>query len=129
MTQTGVTAAWNIYRVIYVAFALAADVESIWTGELEQAMYVYFPYEYNFSVPFLIVETIYNHLTVIMAYAALCACDDFFVLVFLNILMTSAIIRRELKDLDSLLENPHTEPRDVRNKLKNYLTMHLKYNE
>lgn len=117
------------YLSTFSAFALLADVESIRTGKLKQCLYIYVPFSFCHCLLLSIAEFIYNHAIVVMVFVCVAACDTLFILIFLNVLMKSAIVGRDLKDLDAMLEDPKAEPNIIRTKLREYLTMHLKYNE
>lgn len=129
LTQKAVRVLIGVYLAMYIAFTLLAYADSIWTGKLRESMHIYFSFSHGDWILVSVAEFIYNHAVAVMMFVCVVACDAPFVLIFVNILMTSAIVGRDLKDLDAMLDDSKVVPRDVRTKLKDYLTTHLKYIE
>lgn len=111
-----------------IAAILLTLVESFIVGEVQPCMFIYFPVVRHYSLPLLIAQTILNHVIIFVAGACMSPGEAFFILVFLNIWMTSEIVQRKVVELDAVLEDPLVEPCIIRAKLRDYLVMHLKYN-
>lgn len=127
LTQIGVRLGISGYLTVAVAVVALTAIESIVKGRVQPCMFLYFPFIRHYSLPLLIAQTIFNHVAAFLAFAGMSPGDAFFILVFLNIFMTSEIVQRQLDELDALLEDPLMDPCAVRAKLRDYLVMHLKY--
>lgn len=128
LTQWGVRLGVGGYAAVLTTLAIFSAIESVWTGEVMECMFIYFPFAFNGSLPLLVAEILYNHASLVLAMLCLIPTDAFFILIFVNFLMMSAIVQAQLNELDTALEDPRTEPAIVRAKLGDYLVMHIKYN-
>lgn len=103
--------------------------ETFSSGKVTAAMFAYFPGVHEQQIVSSILLIIYNHVMLVICFVTVCPSDVFFSFLFWNILMLSAIVRRQLEDLEVVLELRLSRRgnRLVKFHLAEYLGKHVEY--
>lgn len=113
-----------MYSAAILVIALPGTVATILTGVHKPSLAIYFPGIHDYSSEMTVLLFIFNHVMVGICFLTIPAGEMLFFVIFANIPMVPAIIKRHLDELETVLE------RKKRKSLKEIkIRMQRQYNE
>lgn len=118
-----------VYNLVLLFYQLPKLYQYLITGDLEPTIGVYFPKMDQLGLLGAIFTNAFNIGAAYAAGSVLIPIDMIIYLVFANIMLSSAMIQREVEEWRMVLEIPDSSEQEIKRKAAEIIQMHQVYNE